>query len=134
MFYYKINIPLNPSNGKSKGFAFVEFETKLESLKAIHKLNNTDYKGRKIGLSSAVDNRLYTKPPKIQSSEQEDEKKETKEKFKKTINKNIDKSNELKRTIFIQNIHFTATEKDIFDHFKTIGFVVAAKVMLLVGP
>ncbi|KAL4510834.1 hypothetical protein ABPG72_004988 [Tetrahymena utriculariae] len=50
----EINIPVNPSTNKSKGFAFVQFANKNCALKAINELNGTQWKGRNIVLDLAV--------------------------------------------------------------------------------
>lgn len=49
-----INIPVNPTNNKTKGFAFVEFANRNDAFNAIKTLNGTKYKGRDIILDSAV--------------------------------------------------------------------------------
>lgn len=51
----EINIPINPATNKPKGFAFVELDNKNHSLKAIHDLNGTQFKGRAISVKLAVD-------------------------------------------------------------------------------
>jgi nucleolar protein 4 len=47
-------MPINPTNNKSKGFAFVEFKNKNHAVNAIQSLNGTKFKGREIILDSAV--------------------------------------------------------------------------------
>ncbi|NTU46065.1 RNA-binding protein [Candidatus Roizmanbacteria bacterium] len=44
-------------SGRSKGFAFVEFDTEEEAQKAVDMFNNQDYKGRQLLVSEA-------RPPK----------------------------------------------------------------------
>ena len=60
----EMKIPMNPENDKPRGFAFVQFETKMEAMKAIQELDASMYKGRKITAKFAVDKRLYKKEDK----------------------------------------------------------------------
>jgi RNA recognition motif-containing protein len=57
-----INIPINPTNNKGRGFAFVEFVNRNSALNAIRKLNGTTYKGRQIILDSAVGKDKFATP------------------------------------------------------------------------
>ena len=54
-----INIPINQSNNKPKGFAFIQFENKNEADRAVRELNDTKFKGRNIFVDFSVDTRQY---------------------------------------------------------------------------
>jgi len=41
-----VNVPLNNTDNKSRGFAFVELSTKEQALEAIKSLNGQKFKGR----------------------------------------------------------------------------------------
>mmetsp|Transcript_467 Transcript_467/g.434 ORF Transcript_467/g.434 Transcript_467/m.434 type:complete len:106 (-) Transcript_467:342-659(-) len=64
-----INIPLNPKNNKSYGYAFVEYSHKNNALKAINDLNDTKYKGRTILLDLSVGKQTYEKKIKEMDNE-----------------------------------------------------------------
>jgi nucleolar protein 4 len=55
----EIQIPVNPENNLSRGFAFVEFSSQFEAIEAIRELHDTMYKGRKITVNFSVDKRMY---------------------------------------------------------------------------
>lgn len=55
----EINIPLNPSTNRHRGFAFVQFSSKNSAGKAVAELNGTKWKGRVIGVALAEDKRQY---------------------------------------------------------------------------
>ena len=61
-----ISIPLNETNNKPKGFAFVEFTNKNSALKAINELNDKKWKGRELSASLAVDKRRYLESKGVQ--------------------------------------------------------------------
>lgn len=63
-----ISIPVDPTNNRTKGFAFVEFTNRNAAVKAIAELNGTKYKGREIILDNAVgkDKYVANKPQKEQ--------------------------------------------------------------------
>lgn len=47
------NVVMDKMTGRSRGFAFVEYETEEEAKKAIETLNGTEVDGRKIFVSEA---------------------------------------------------------------------------------
>ncbi len=47
------NVVMDKMTGRSRGFAFVEYETEEEAKKAIETLNGTEIDGRKIFVSEA---------------------------------------------------------------------------------
>jgi RNA recognition motif-containing protein len=54
-----INVPVNNANNLNKGFAFLEYESKAEALKAIEGLNGQQFKGRMIALALSVPKGRY---------------------------------------------------------------------------
>jgi RNA recognition motif-containing protein len=66
----EINIPVDPSTNRPRGFAFVEFASKNSALKAVGSLNDSNWKGRKLTADLSVDKRRYeaasTTQPAIQ--------------------------------------------------------------------
>lgn len=55
----EINLPMNNTNNENKGFAFVQFKTRKEALKAISKLNGTTFKSRVIAVDLSVPKTVY---------------------------------------------------------------------------
>ena len=140
----KINIPLNNETGKPKGFAFVQLANINQCMKAIHKINETVFKGRKIEVKLSVDQRFYTKPEsegkateEIKSKEEAVEEQES-EIIEKEADQKIEKKvrpfakgseAELKRTIFVQNLPFELGENDILKHFRKLGAIYSIKII-----
>ena len=54
-----VNIPVDPSTNRPRGFAFVEYVNKNSALKAITDLNKIKWKGREIEVGLSVDKRRY---------------------------------------------------------------------------
>lgn len=54
-----VNIPVDPSTNRPRGFAFVEFTNKNSALKAITDLDKSKWKGREIEVGLSVDKRRY---------------------------------------------------------------------------
>ncbi|EAS03801.1 RNA recognition motif 2 in vertebrate RNA-binding protein (macronuclear) [Tetrahymena thermophila SB210] len=77
----EINIPVNPSTNKSKGFAFVQFANKNCALKAINELNGTQWKGRNIVLDLAVSKEEFKNHQQPQNQQ---DKQQSKQKAKKS--------------------------------------------------
>lgn len=66
----KVQIPLNPQNGRPRGFAFAQLTDIKTAAKAVKSLNDTEFKGRKIGVAVAVDKRYYQAPAKEEPEEE----------------------------------------------------------------
>jgi RNA recognition motif-containing protein len=49
----RVSLVIDPYNGQSRGFAFVEMTQANEAHKAISELNGTDLHGRKLSVSEA---------------------------------------------------------------------------------
>lgn len=140
----KINIPVNPSNGRVRGFAFVEFKSKNSALKAVSTLNDTMFKGRQIGVALSVDKRRYdgdqeNGEEKAEESVEELEVKETEDDKKQNEDKQEEeeepekpekpepKKQSNKGTIFLRNVDFDIDEDYLYKHFKSLSAVVWAK-------
>ena len=54
-----VSIPINNTNNLNKGFAFLEYGTKAEALKAVEELNGQKFKGRTIALAVSVPKGRY---------------------------------------------------------------------------
>jgi RNA recognition motif-containing protein len=62
----EVFIPLDKITGRARGFAFVEYETESDALKAVAALNGTELAGRPLRLSEA-----QAKPQRSFSSPQD---------------------------------------------------------------
>lgn len=67
----EVVLPTDPSTGKFKGFAFIQYSNKGEAQGAVYKLHKTMYKGREILVELSVDKRIYQ--PKEQPKQKEEE-------------------------------------------------------------
>ena len=54
-----VNVPLNQANNQNRGFAFVEFSTKEEALKAISAMNQSKFKGRSLTVELSLPKASY---------------------------------------------------------------------------
>ena len=54
-----VNVPLNNTNNLNKGFAFVEFESKADAVKAIEAMNGKQFKGRAVALEFSLPKTRY---------------------------------------------------------------------------
>lgn len=169
-----VNLPLDPSTGRPRGFAFIHFASKAQSEKAVATLSNTNYKGRTIVVQHSVDQRIYDPqrrptffPPvapqagqanggpqksverKANPGPQKSVEKPTKSAPQKSVEKqtkpgpqkSVEKeqkigmskeerrADELKRTIFVQNVPFDATEESLRIHFGAVGPIAYAKLV-----
>ena len=157
-----VNLPLDPSTGRPRGFAFVHFASKAQSEKAVATLSNTNYKGRTIVVQHSVDQRIYDPqrrptffPPvapqagqanggpqksvekQAKPAPQKSVEKQTKPGPQKSVEKEQKigmskeerRADELKRTIFVQNVPFDATEESLRIHFGAVGPIAYAKLV-----
>lgn len=83
---------MNAENGRPKGFAFVQFENKAQAEHLIAKLNDSLYKGRRISLEFAVDQRLYNARKTSEQISEEEEKSEKIEKEEASENEKEENS------------------------------------------
>jgi len=108
----EVNMPIDNATNKNRGFAFVQFKTRPEAIKAISELNGTIFKGRKIAVDLSVPKSVYKemekkekfnnensdekivdeimKMPKSEPVETKEKPKESKKKHKKVDNKSED--------------------------------------------
>jgi RNA recognition motif-containing protein len=133
------------ADGKSKGFAFVQYSNKLNALKAIKKLNNTKIKGRAIAMDLALPSGMYkTQKEKVKEEEKvkKEEKKEEKEEKKEEASKDEEDTNiepekvepavpakkrvefDSDRTLFIRNISYDATKEELRELLAKFGKIV----------
>lgn len=56
-----VNVPLNSTDNRSRGFGFVEFSNKDQALQAIKSLNGEKFKGRKITIELSMPKLKYEK-------------------------------------------------------------------------
>jgi RNA recognition motif-containing protein len=61
-----ISLPMDRETGKPRGFAFVEFSEQADAEEAIRRLNNQEFKGRRLAVNEARarDDRSTTGPPR----------------------------------------------------------------------
>jgi RNA recognition motif-containing protein len=55
----QVNIPINNTNNLNKGFAFVEYSTRAEALKAVEGMNGQKYKGRTVAIELSLPKGRY---------------------------------------------------------------------------
>ncbi len=70
----EVNMPLNNANGHNKGFAFIQYKTRQDAVKAISALNGTSFKGRTIAVDLSVPKTVfkqYEKDGKPESKEED---------------------------------------------------------------
>ena len=95
----EVNMPINNENSQNKGFAFVQYKTRQEALKAISKLNGTEFKGRTIAVDISVPKAMYKQyeeDTKVQPMEDQPVKDENKQKEVKKDNESSSSSSKPK--------------------------------------
>jgi nucleolar protein 4 len=149
----EINLPVNNTNNQNKGFAFVQFKTWKEAMKAISKLNGTTFKGRVIAVDLSVPKTIYkslhtenkegegieevkmdVEEPKIEKSKakkkKDEQEEETKVKGKGSEERGKANKFDEKTTLFVRNISFDTTEEEFKEYFSTYGDINYAKLCM----
>jgi nucleolar protein 4 len=135
----ELTIPVTSDNKRNRGFAFVEFDKKNLSEKAIKKLNGKLLQNRQVSLDYAQSKEKYETSvkaeemakdfkPVIQEEEvqeevqEEDERKDEKEKQQKNLFLEG-------RVLFAMNINYMTEDEDLFERFKEFGRLNYAKIV-----
>jgi RNA recognition motif-containing protein len=65
-----ISLPMDRETGKPRGFAFVEFGERADAEEAIRRLNNQEFKGRRLAVNEARarDDRSTASPPRTSTA------------------------------------------------------------------
>ncbi|OMJ82850.1 hypothetical protein SteCoe_16384 [Stentor coeruleus] len=142
----EFHVPLDLDKKRNKGFAFVEYEKKNLSEKAIKALNGMKIQKREISVDYALskDKYLTTKKSEemakdfkhqdndedmeiVDEAKEDDEQEEVEEEDNEEI-----KKKELKfedgTTLFIMNLNYETGEDDLFEFFKDFGKIKYVKV------
>lgn len=112
------------SSGRSKGCGIVEYEDQSSAINAIEKLNNTELKGRLIFIREdrEANNNSYNSNNNNITI------------HNNTIIKEDQQSHlgrlGISRTIYVGNLSYGVTWQDLKDHFKTIGHVLHADILV----
>ena len=138
---------LAEKDGKRQGFGFVEFGDAKQAREAVAAVNGTEIKGRVVAVDVCLPKNAYVqKKEQVEEEEEEEEKKEEKEeeeeeeeeegeeKVKQEDDEEEEdeapavdlaalRASEQGRKVFVQNLPFEATRKDVIMAFKECGRV-----------
>eukprot|EP00826_Nyctotherus_ovalis_P040309 TRINITY_DN3963_c0_g2_i2.p1 TRINITY_DN3963_c0_g2~~TRINITY_DN3963_c0_g2_i2.p1 ORF type:complete len:592 (+),score=219.44 TRINITY_DN3963_c0_g2_i2:99-1874(+) len=128
----EINLPMNNANNENRGFAFVQFRTRKEAVKAISKLNGTTFKSRVIAVDLSVPKTVYKAHEGEAKKDDEEDIEEMKmdteevkveqEKLLKKVKKDKVKADDSKEKIIPDKNSTTKKKANKFDE-KTTLFV-----------
>ncbi|CAG9335070.1 unnamed protein product [Blepharisma stoltei] len=127
-----LKLPWEEAKKRNKGFAFVEFEKKNISEKAIKLLNNKKIQNRQISIDYSLSKDKYNQALKQEElnkefkphKEPEEEKKE--EEAPKPKPNRLDKG----KCLFIQNLSFDTEEESLQEFFSQFGKLKSANLVL----
>ena len=143
----ELSIPLEESKKRNKGFAFVEFEKKNISEKAIKKLNGSKIQKREISIDYAKDKNKYlsalkseeiSKDFKNHSIEEEKIDENIEESIEENDEENIEEKPKTRKTfefdegkvLFIMNLNYETQEEDLFELFNSFGKLKYVKIVV----
>lgn len=148
---------IGQKNGKSAGFAFVQFLNKADAEKAMESVTNTEVCGRTVAVDWALPKKTYdsivagaqvdtnaepaepaesTEPEAAEEQPTEDNdaadaqnESESEESDSDESDTKDSDSNELENTVFIRNLSFETEEEDLSAALARFGKVVSCKVV-----
>ena len=150
----ELSIPIEQSKGRNKGFAFVEFEKKNISEKAIKILNGKKIQSREISVDYALSKEKYVSTLKseeiskdfkhkqiqepVEEKEPDEEIEEEEVQEIKKNKKNTEKIDNKPRVmnfdegkvLFVMNLNYETQEENMEELFNTFGKVKYIKIVL----
>ena len=144
----EINVPMNASYNRPRGFGFVQYERKEDAALAMASLNGTDFDSRTIAVDWAVQKSLYEKLEEKESENAgEKHRREGHENVEEShenvheeeSNENVEDSNENEKeemadseessTVFIRNLSFETGEEALRERLADFGPIEYCKIV-----
>lgn len=125
----RISLPVDRETGRKRGFAFVEMMKANEATRAVAELDGAEWLGRelKVNLAKARKDRQenHEKSSSVPDPKWADELEKLKQMlaFKATPSQESTSPNSQKKTIYVGNLSFSATESDLVEIFSEYGKV-----------
>lgn len=136
---------IGQKNGKSAGFAFIQFLNKTDAEKAMESVTNTELCGRTVAVDWALPKKTYdsivsgaqvdtTAEPTEEKAEAHEEEEIVESESENESNSDSEASikdteNELEKTVFIRNLSFETDEADLSAALSRFGKVVSCKIV-----
>jgi RNA recognition motif-containing protein len=102
---------MTDSDGKSKGYGICEFSQERFAKKAIECLNETEFQGRVIYVREDIKNAADDRTAEVKG-------------FERSKSKNSDN-----RSIYIWNLSYDTTKRELEDHFRRTGNIETATLL-----
>ena len=138
----ELTIPKDLDKKRNKGFAFVEFEKKNLSEKAIKDLNGKKVQKREISIDYALSKDKFQSSlkseklsqdfkPQVQAAEeiQEEAEEEPEQPKEKPEQPKIEPTFDEGKVVFIMNLNFATEEEDLEEFFSDFGKVKYVKIV-----
>uniref|UniRef100_A0A3B0N2Z2 RNA binding protein (Nil per os homologue), putative n=1 Tax=Theileria annulata TaxID=5874 RepID=A0A3B0N2Z2_THEAN len=131
----KVHIP-----SKSKGYAFVNFSSLEKSKKLINELNGKMFKKRKIQLSLSLPKQLYLSKSTPENTSETNTNTNTDDTNvtnpvdtsadEEVSEEAVPEKDEIRNTIFVRNLDYECTEKELFEYFSKFAEVESCNICL----
>jgi nucleolar protein 4 len=133
----ELTVPMEEAKNRNKGFAFVEFEKKNISEKAVKVLNGRKIQNREVSVDYARDKNTYLSILKTEEASKDFKQQPAEEIPEKTDYQDVKPEPSPKtlnfdegKVLFITNLNYETQEEDLQDLFSSFGKLKYAKIVL----